>query len=119
MAEQLTEQWTAEIDEHRAANDWYEAAIWTGIPLTRSHQVVARVCSVEPTYDEDAQDLAKARAHIIAAAPEMLAVLESLYVDLVDYSKRLEGAYSTGSIALASCADQVRAVLQKAKGISR
>ena len=53
---------------------------------------------------------------VILAGPDMLAVLESVYVDLVDYSKRLEGAYSTGSIALGSCADQVHAVIRKARG---
>ena len=53
---------------------------------------------------------------LLLAAPEMLAVLETVYIDLVDYSKRLSGAYDTGAIALGSCADLVAAVIYKAKG---
>lgn len=53
---------------------------------------------------------------LILAGPSMLAVLESVYVDLVDYSKRLSGSYDTGAIALGSCADQVHAVIRKARG---
>ncbi len=64
--------------------------------------------------DRDAE--VEANARLIAAAPDMLAVMESIYVDLVDYSKQLSGSYSTGSIALSSCADQVAAVIAKAKG---
>lgn len=74
--------------------------------------VIASVKNRRPGVSGDPH----ADAHLIAAAPEMLAVLESVYVDLVDFSKRLEGAYSTGAIALASCADQVAAVIANAKG---
>jgi hypothetical protein len=56
---------------------------------------------------------------LMLAAPEMLEVLESVYVDLVDYSKRLSEAYSTGSIALSSCADQIHAVIAKTGAHSR
>jgi hypothetical protein len=55
----------------------------------------------------------------LLSAPDMLAVLESVYVDLVTYSKRLSGSYDTGAIALGSCADQVHAVIRKAKGKGR
>lgn len=71
---------------------------------------------VNVTLIANADPRCEGDARLIAAAPEMLAVLESVYVDLVDYSKRLEGAYSTGAIALSSCADQVAQVIAKAKG---
>jgi|SRR5581483_4771890 len=53
---------------------------------------------------------------LLLAAPDMLEVLETVSADLVDYSKRLSGVYDTGAIALGSCADQIHAVLKKARG---
>ena len=57
-----------------------------------------------------------ANAHLIAAAPEMYELLESLHADLSRYSKMTEEVWSSGSIAFSSMADSVHAVLAKARG---
>lgn len=116
MAEHTPGPWTAEIEAHSASSARFAANVYTGNPYLGTYRSVARVCEPEHGYDGDEQARAIADAHLMAAAPEMLACLESVYEDLVDYGKRLSEAYSTGSIALLSCADQVHRTIQKAKG---
>lgn len=117
MSQHTPGPWYSEIETHQAPLlDRYAAAVHVGSPWDGTLRTLARIPEGDPPYDDEAQARAEADAHLIAAAPEMLAVLESIYVDLVDYSKRLSGAYSTGAIALSSCADQVSAVIRKAKG---
>lgn len=55
-------------------------------------------------------------AHLIAAAPEMYALLESLHADLARYSKMTEEVWSSGSIAFGSMADDCSRLLAKARG---
>ena len=93
-------------DRERSAGE----PIWTWAPLGRGCTTCAlRVGAL-------VIDWGAASLKLVAAAPDMLAVLESVYVDLVTYSKRLSGSYDTGAIALGSCADQVAAVIKRAKG---
>lgn len=98
----------------------YSGAIVAKDRTSRSENAIVHVAKVGAFEDKELLrfngDRWRADAHLIAAAPLMLETLESIYVDLVDYAKRLEGAYSTGAIALSSCADQVHRVIQQAKG---
>ncbi|MGE3267132.1 MAG: hypothetical protein AB7P40_00180 [Chloroflexota bacterium] len=56
------------------------------------------------------------RAHVLAAAPEMKTLLESLHEDLCRYAKLTEGVWSSGSIAFDSMATDICRVLAKARG---
>lgn len=62
----------------------------------------------------DAEGVANAR--LIAAAPEMLALLRNLHADLARYSKMTEEVWSSGSIAFASYADDCARLIAKAEG---
>lgn len=53
---------------------------------------------------------------LLAAAPDMFALLESLHADLARYSKMTEEVWSSGSIALGSMADDCARLLAKARG---
>lgn len=95
---------------------WPSDTAMEGWRLAAGWQVGIRPGFCIAFVDGENPEQCEANAHLIAAGPEMLAVLKSIYIDLVDYSKRLSGAYDTGAIALGSCADQVAAVIRKAEG---
>lgn len=57
-----------------------------------------------------------ADARLIAAAPEMLALLSDLQDDLVRYSKMASEAWPSAAIAWGSYADQIGTVIAKATG---
>lgn len=65
-------------------------------------------------WDRDAE--VEANARLIAVAPEMYALLESLHADLARYAKMTEEAWSSGSIAFDSMATNISRVLAKARG---
>lgn len=56
-----------------------------------------------------------ANARLIAAAPDMYDLLDSLHADLARYAKMTEGAWSSGSIAFDSMASDISRVLAKAR----
>lgn len=55
-------------------------------------------------------------ARLMAAAPELLATLQTLHEDLARYSKMTEEVWSSGSIAFGTMADLCALVIAKAEG---
>lgn len=61
---------------------------------------------------------ANAKAPLMAAAPEMYALLKRMHADLARYAKTTEEVWSSGSIAFGSMADDCARLLAKARGES-
>lgn len=116
MAEHTPGPWTTEIEAHKGPDDWYAAAIGVGSPWSGTYRTLARIHQGDPSWSEEAQARAEADANLIAAAPEMYALLENLHADLARYAKVTEEVWSSGSIAFDSMASDVSRVLAKARG---
>lgn len=89
----MSDQWRVELSNHPG---WCRVVDKDGVPVT------------ERVLPKD--------AHLIAAVPEMAALLDDLHADLVRYSKLTEEVWSSGSIAFGSMADDIYRLLAKARG---
>lgn len=59
---------------------------------------------------------ASADAHLIAAAPEMLALLQHLHEDLARYLKMAEETWTSASVTFGAYADDCARLIAKAEG---
>jgi uncharacterized protein (DUF1501 family) len=74
-------RWTVEIEDHKAPDDWYAAAIWEH-QNDGSNQIVARVPQSERGWDTVVQARDEANARLLAAAPDLLDALESVLSEI-------------------------------------
>lgn len=112
MAEHTPGPWRTKAEQYRWADNY--ARLVFG-PDANDGTPVAAACDLNRT-DRDAE--VEANARLIAVAPEMYALLDRLHADLARYAKMTEEAWSSGSIAFGSMADDCSRLLAKARGES-
>lgn len=111
----ITEQrWRADVPDWR--NDDNVSPHPSDVQITEAEGWQHTVATVNVGFGRVEWEEIAARANLIAAAPEMLALLRSLHADLADYAKRTEEVWSSGSIAFASMADDCARLIAKAEG---
>lgn len=70
--------WNLELEEHRAPSDWMAGVVAVGNPYEGTYRALARVSQPEHAYDDEENARVEADARLIAAAPDLLAALQSI-----------------------------------------
>ncbi len=81
MADHTPGPWSVEIEDHKAPDDWYSAAIGVGSAWGGTYRTLARVPQSEHGWSAEVQAREAADARLMAAAPELLAALIALEGD--------------------------------------